>query len=61
MREPMLASHFIDGLWEIIYYGRLNEFVLEHRKKLYNLEEFTSIANIKPNKTGLTDSGQISF
>jgi DNA modification methylase len=61
MKEPMLADHFNEGNWKIIFYGKLNEFVDEHKRKHYTITDFKSIANIKPSKIQLTDTGQYTL
>ena len=61
MKEPMLSEHFNEGNWKIIFYGKLNEFVEEHKRKHYTITDFESIANTKPSKLQLTDTGQYTL
>jgi DNA modification methylase len=61
MKEPMLTEHFNEGNWKIIFYGRLNEFIEEYKRKHYILADFESIANTKPSKIQLTDTGQYTL
>ena len=57
----MLADHFNEGHWKIIFYGKLNEFVEEYKRKHYTIADFDTIANIKPASAQVTDSGQLKM
>lgn len=61
MKEPMLASQFGDGGWQVIYYGRVSEFVEEHKRKSFTTLDFDSISGAKSSRRVLTDKGQMSL
>lgn len=61
MREPMLASQFGEGGWQVIYYGKLGEFADEHKRKHFAMSDFESIANIKSEQGIVTDTGQFTL
>lgn len=61
MREPMLATQFSKGAWQVIYYGRLSEFADEHRRKRFTMSDFESIVGIKSAQTTLSDTGQLTL
>ena len=61
MREPMLATQFSEGGWQVIYYGKLGEFADEHKRKRFTMSDFESIANTKSVQGTPTDTGQLTL
>lgn len=61
MKEPMLATQFSKGGWQVIYYGRLVGFTEEHKRRRFTISDFDSIANTKSVQGVLTDTGQLTL
>ena len=61
MKEPMLATQFSEGGWQVIYYGKLSEFADEHKRKRFTMLDFEAIVNAKSMQGTLTDTGQLTL